>query len=403
MTVSAIVPIYNVEPYLSECIESLIHQSWQQMEIILVNDGSTDASGIICEQYAARDKRIIVINKENGGLVSARKTGLRCSTGEYVIYVDGDDWVDAHMVETLIRQCENEKTDIICFAAYEEGNGYRALKRNYVEEGIYKREKEKQKIYQNMLMDGIFYEQGILAYIWCKFFRREILLGAQESVPNGIVYGEDAACVYPALLEAESIQVTNLPLYHYRNRKESLARGIAVDGQGLAQLYMHLYQCFLKHKERAILIQQLEGFIKSIFLLKDCSLPVYDALVFPYSDISAESEVVIYGAGLMGQSMMRRCKERGIHAAGWVDQNASFYRSMGLKVLEPGQIKELAFDKIILTILNSRTAKRVENELICMGINPQKISRLNEAKLEEAGLPGWLVCGEAGGQKEEMA
>ena len=91
--ISIIIPIYNISEYLAHCIESVQAQTYTKLEIILVDDGSTDSSGTICDRYAARDERIVVIHKKNGGLVSARKAGAMRSTGEYVLNVDGDDWI----------------------------------------------------------------------------------------------------------------------------------------------------------------------------------------------------------------------------------------------------------------------------------------------------------------------
>ena len=98
--VTVIVPVYNVENYLQQCIDSIIGQSYKYLEIILVDDGSTDGSGKICDEYANQDNRIKVIHKQNGGLVSARKAGLKEATGKYIAFVDSDDWIDTDMYES---------------------------------------------------------------------------------------------------------------------------------------------------------------------------------------------------------------------------------------------------------------------------------------------------------------
>ena len=109
---SIIVPIYNIAAYLEKCIESIQNQSYCNIEIILVNDGSTDDSGRICDEYAKGDRRICVIHKENEGLVKARKTGVRVAKGEYVSFVDGDDWIDLDMYECLMQHAD-ETIDMI--------------------------------------------------------------------------------------------------------------------------------------------------------------------------------------------------------------------------------------------------------------------------------------------------
>ncbi len=93
MKVSVIIPVYNVEKYIDRCLISVLDQTWKELEIILVNDGSTDNSGVICDKYAQKDKRIRVIHKTNGGLSSARNTGNNVATGEYIMYLDSDDYI----------------------------------------------------------------------------------------------------------------------------------------------------------------------------------------------------------------------------------------------------------------------------------------------------------------------
>ena len=110
-----IIPIYNIEQYLSQCLDSIINQTYKNIQIILVDDGSTDSSGRICDEYADKDSRIIVIHKENGGLVSARKAGLREATGEYVVYVDGDDWIELNAIEHMVGTIERTKEDIVIY------------------------------------------------------------------------------------------------------------------------------------------------------------------------------------------------------------------------------------------------------------------------------------------------
>ena len=111
--ISIIVPIYNSEEYLTKCIESIICQTYRDLEIILIDDGSTDSSPDICDRYKSADERIIVIHKENGGNTSARKAGLAIATGEYVGFVDSDDWIEPAMYETLYGICSENNLEMI--------------------------------------------------------------------------------------------------------------------------------------------------------------------------------------------------------------------------------------------------------------------------------------------------
>jgi glycosyltransferase involved in cell wall biosynthesis len=122
--VSVIIPIYNVDQYLEKCLNSVLEQTYQLLEIILINDGSTDLSGSICEIYKEKDKRLIVIHKENGGLSSARNAGIEISTGEYIAFIDSDDFIHPEMIETLVRNATSFDADIaVCdFLKFKEGD-----------------------------------------------------------------------------------------------------------------------------------------------------------------------------------------------------------------------------------------------------------------------------------------
>ena len=111
--VSVIVPVYNVSRFLPECIESVINQTYGDFELILVDDGSTDGSGIICDNYASKDNRIIVLHKTNGGLTSARNAGLSTASGEWIMHLDGDDWIEPDMLFEFVATADREKADLV--------------------------------------------------------------------------------------------------------------------------------------------------------------------------------------------------------------------------------------------------------------------------------------------------
>ena len=112
--ISVIVPVYNVEKYLGKCVDSILAQTYENLEIILVEDGTKDNSGAICDAYAAKDSRIRVIHKENGGLSSARNAGMDIARGEYFGFVDSDDWIEPKMYETLLNLAEKYHADLVC-------------------------------------------------------------------------------------------------------------------------------------------------------------------------------------------------------------------------------------------------------------------------------------------------
>lgn len=225
--VSIIVPIYNVADQLSTCIESIQSQDLRDIEIILVDDGSTDGCSQICDEYAALDERIIVIHKKNAGLVEARKTGVQAASGKYIGYVDGDDYIEPDMYRRMYQLAEQEQADIVAVGfTRESASGDSEVYRNFIKNGTYTGA-ELNCIYENMLYAGNYYHTGIFPSVWSKLFRASILKECQSDVPGDIQMGEDVACTYPALMMADKIVIDNSNVaYHYRYVPSSMTASV---------------------------------------------------------------------------------------------------------------------------------------------------------------------------------
>ena len=167
---SVIVPIYNVESYLPRCLKSIINQTYRNLEIICVDDGSTDNSGVIAEEYAKRDKRIKVIHKENGGLVSARKAGVLNASGEYLTYVDSDDWIEQTMYEDLLFLAKKEDADIVTSGDIRDYGTYNVEEPEYVQPGVYRDEKIL-KLKSEMISTKFFFRKNISTHVVDKIFK----------------------------------------------------------------------------------------------------------------------------------------------------------------------------------------------------------------------------------------
>lgn len=211
--ISIIVPIYKVEPYLRQCIDSIIAQTYVNLEIILVDDGSPDNCGAICDEYAQKDNRIIVVHKANGGVSSARNAGLDYSTGEYIGFVDSDDWIASDMYETLYDNLVSTNSDVSACGSYSV----------YMDSSISLFKKSEKFIFNS--------EQAIREIIklsstrrvrwalWSKLHKREILKSI--SFPADIILNEDLLISCEELLKINKIVVDTAPKYYYRERKSS--------------------------------------------------------------------------------------------------------------------------------------------------------------------------------------
>lgn len=223
---SVIVPAYNIEKFIGQCIESILQQSYQDFELILVDDGSKDNTGRICDEYTKDDGRIKVIHKDNGGLVSARKTGISSAVGKYVTYVDGDDWLKQDALEIMCRKAIEMQADIVIADFVSIGKEQKNLIQN-IDGGFYTKDKLEKVFYPSMLSKGEYFSFGIQPSLCGRMFRRDIILPFQLQVNEKIRLGEDAACCYACFLKAESLYyLKGQSLYCYRMRDTSISHAI---------------------------------------------------------------------------------------------------------------------------------------------------------------------------------
>lgn len=223
MLFSVIIPFYNVKDYLHKCIKSILCQKFKDYELILVDDGSTDGSSSICDEYAQNDSRIRVIHKKNGGVVSARNTGIKEARGEYILYVDGDDWVSENWMEVISAQITSapEKPDIVVFGSIGIYNDKQSAHIINAPEGFYDRTRLKKEIFPNLIRDKNRYVEDsvILPAPWNKAYKRHIL-EKHHCFDERISIGDDNAFVFECILCAHSITICKDILYYY-NRLNS--------------------------------------------------------------------------------------------------------------------------------------------------------------------------------------
>jgi len=211
---SVIVPVYKVEAYLPKCIESILSQTYSDFELILVDDGSPDDCGKICAAYAAKDSRIRVIHKENGGVTSARLAGAEAAAGEYVACVDGDDWIASTYLKRF-AECINECRPDLAGCGFIEVYGEKTIEQPVgVPAGIYNRDKIESDLFPVLIAkaDG----SDFPSYICGKIFRRTLYLSQQIAVDRRITIWEDEAVTKPCIYRANSVYVLEECMYFYR-------------------------------------------------------------------------------------------------------------------------------------------------------------------------------------------
>lgn len=213
--ISIIVPVYNVEKYLDCCIKSLISQTYSNLEIILVDDGSKDLSGAICDRWAEKDERIKVIHKENGGLSSARNCGIENASGEYYAFLDSDDFVNEKFIEILYDLCQKWDCKLaLCdyLEVAETENDVPEL-----ENGT------SYCISREDMYNNLFTNQNVKTVIACnKLYGKDIFNGLRYPVGR---INEDEAIIHKVIEKVNKVAVSNLPLYYYRQTTNSISRG----------------------------------------------------------------------------------------------------------------------------------------------------------------------------------
>lgn len=206
---SIIVPVYKVEKYIRKCIDSILAQTFTNFELILVDDGSPDCCGYICEEYALIDKRIKVIHKENGGLSAARNSGIDIALGEIIAFVDSDDWIHPQMYEKMIKYLNANGVDIVCCDTYIVKNSKTVFKARYNENKI---------LTQTQAVNYIL-EGAIDNAAWNKIYNKDLF--KKIRYPVGRVF-EDVATTYRLFAVAEKVGVLKEPLYYYLKRTDSI-------------------------------------------------------------------------------------------------------------------------------------------------------------------------------------
>lgn len=209
---SVIIPVYNVEEYLVQCVQSILDQTYRNLEVILVNDGSRDGSGAICDALAQKDSRVRVIHKENGGLSSARNAGMEAATGEYITFVDSDDWLETDGYAHLMGLMEKYQVKLVCGGNYDVdgATGQKTLGICPDKEGLITAEE---------MVGRMFRWQGCDSSACDKIYHRSLL--ETFRYPEGRVC-EDVAVTYKIVLSTDRVVMSERPFYNYYHRPGSI-------------------------------------------------------------------------------------------------------------------------------------------------------------------------------------
>ena len=230
--VSVIVPVYKAENYLCRCVDSLLSQTFGDYEILLIDDGSPDFSGELCDQYAEKDHRVRAFHKTNGGVSSARQFGLDHARGEYVIHADPDDWMEPDMLDALYKKAKNEDADMVICDFYEECNG----KQKYIKQ-------QPLRMNHESVLGELFH--NLHSSCWNKLIKRESIVKYAVSFPEGVDLCEDLVFMVRLLRNQVAIAYLPIAFYHY----DRSINGNAITKSGFRQIY----------SQRKLMLQYLDN------------------------------------------------------------------------------------------------------------------------------------------------
>lgn len=380
--ISIIVPMYNSESTIGKCIESILQQTLSELEVILVNDGSTDNTLDICKKYSKRDSRIVVVSQENKGLISARKRGVEISSADFIGFVDSDDWIEKDMYENLYEIYNNYHVDVVSsgiFRDYIEEQYTNEVLDNF-EQGYY--ENINKTVYPYMLWNKKINDFGIYCTLVNKLFKREILKTVYDNIDERVFYGEDCLTFFSYMMRCKKVYILNKSYYHYVINHNSMCS--KTDDRLLTNtyyLYKGLEKVFLGYGELTYrLLEQLKYYILSVeshTLMKLYNLSLMSLMNARFGTLDIKGKnVILYGAGgssrVLYNHLIEDCE---CIVVAWVDKYPDGKDMLCLHKIESRNIiTDLEYDYIVISVISEELYISIKNELKELyGIDDKKI------------------------------
>ena len=381
LLVSVVVPIYQVEKYLDKCICSILKQTYRNIEIILVDDGSKDLCPTICEYYCRMDRRIKVIHQENGGLVNARKTGINYATGEYVVYVDGDDWISNDYIECYVKYCECMNYDIIWSLAYYREYGEIQKCCGYLEcsESELETLDKQDDLYKKV--SGEYGFQNQISYTLCmKCFKLSFLKKIQNSLDNRISYDEDFSCIIRGLALDGRVKFIRNDGYYYVQRQDSIIHEQSVQDKNWVMLEDTLN--FLNGISNCP--EKIRNLVKKQYQISQVYHGCIENLqndecdeIIPFKNAKKHRRIILYGMGTTGKSLLKFFLESKIvEVVGYMDERCQ-NEVLGVPYIDFCELKKQNFDYILVSVIKEYFINEIQNKLVSAGVEMGRIAVIN--------------------------
>lgn len=382
---SVVVLVFNVSDYVDQCISSILSQTYQDIEVIIVVGNSSDNSNEICEKYAIHDSRIKIHIQNEPGLAAARKEGTELARGKYIIYIDGDDYIDANLCERLMAR--RDDFDLV-IARWKREEGLQSIEAgDALNLGAYRTEEDIDFLLDHMVDisfpgGGGHIKSGIAAFVWNKLHRTELAQEVFKECRELVRYVEDCDFTYRYLLKCKTVLLTDICGYHYRISSTSgchISTGREDYLENIGKFYIGLKPVLSDHPKSDRLLPQLQRKVARFLnrapsKMGFASTAQNKVLVFPYLNLLNDKRIVLCGAGFVGQCYWNQIQQHKMcQVSLWVDREWSYYRREGGNVSPMNTLLSYEYDYAVIAVFHPETADLIRQDLKNLGVNEQKI------------------------------
>lgn len=371
--ISVIIPVYNCECYIARCLKSVLGQTYEKLELILINDGSTDDTAEICRDFAASDRRIRYVEQQNRGVACTRKKGVEMASGQYIGFVDADDYIEKDFYEKLISYMTN--AELVT-------SGYIVSEKKIFDglpEGAYRSAEEKEYLYKNMLLLEEQYCQGINSSLFTKLFIAEKLKNVVQKTALDVFIGEDVDILFRYILQCDAVYVSRVCLYHYERNDESAMHTIHKNYlNNFNSLYLSLEKEFEESSYRNILMPEWHKWVWQTLRRDTPRFMGWDLesekqrvrYISPYFNLLPSKRIVLYGAGIVGKDFYRLYhKVQDADIVLWVDRDWKRLQKEGWPVSSVEELFKRDYDYILLAVKEKKKADEIKKQLYDSGVD----------------------------------
>ena len=372
--ISIIIPVYQSIKSLKKCVESVLWQTYNNIQLILVDDGSTDGSGAICDSYAKKYDNVETIHISNSGPVVARKKGLQIARGQYIGFVDSDDYIEPTMFEKLYNAIKADDSDFVHSWYWSVHSGNRVCELN-----VYKAlldlpdERSRGNALKKLFLG---FQYNITPSMWSKLYKKKFLVENYAYIPENINFGEDLLLLFVCVANSRRISVSDCCEYNYVIKDNSLSH---LNAEEMFFKELHMLELLREiNKKLNYPVNETELFEwireRTVWLLSATTKKAAGVRGVQYYikniEKYREKKIVLYGLGMVGQDYLKQMERGGLNApVALCDANCGDLFWGNLKVIKPVQLCDYDYDIILIAVLDEDCAKEIRRDLVSIGIN----------------------------------